>query len=391
MSPPTVLILGASFVGIAVAHRLLRLLPAEYRVVLVGPSDHLYWNVAVPRALVKDNQFLGTANSAALFQPILPGFAAHTAKPDRFEFVLGTATALDPAASTATITTAAGPRTIGYAHVVIATGARAHDDWPFKALASRADTEAALASANARVAAAQRIVVSGAGPTGVETAGELATLWKGAGKSIVLLDSGDGPLPMLPPRVRAEARRQLVRLGVDVRSNTRVVKSTPTDGGAVQLELSSGDTITADLHIPAYGLVPNTSFVPAALLDAGGGVRVSGHMRSPEVDNVWAAGDAAAVRVKTLITSVPMIDALAASLVAAVRPQSEPVKEYVDPESTNMMVVPIGGAFAAGTGILFGWKPWGLLVWLAKGRSFFVSNAPKVALGQALAGGGGKP
>ena len=388
MSPPTVLVLGASFVGIAAAHRLLRLLPAEYRVVLVSPSDHLYWNMAVPRALVKNNQFLGGAdNSAALFYPILPGFAAHAA--NRFEFVLGTATALDPAANTAAITTAAGPRSISYTHVIIATGGRAHDDWPFKALASRAATEAALSSANARIAAAERIVLSGAGPAGVETAGEIATLWKGAGKSVVLLDSADGPLPMLPPHVRAEARRQLQRLGVEVRSNTRVVKSSPTDSGGVQLELSSGDTLTADLHIPTRGLVPNTSFVPAALLDASGFVRVSGRMRSLEVENVWSAGDAAAVHVKTLMTVGPMIDALVASLVAAVLAgQPERVKEHANPESTATMLVPVGGGFAAGTGILFGWRPWGVLIWLLKGRSFFISNASKVALGQALATGG---
>ncbi|KAF8250446.1 FAD/NAD(P)-binding domain-containing protein [Wilcoxina mikolae CBS 423.85] len=379
---PTLLILGASYVGIPTAHRLLRLLPQSYKIILVNPSSHLYWNVATPRAISKSHQF--SPENAALFAPITPGFSSHPIS--RFEFVQGKATALDPNSCSVLVTTmndegvVGAERSIAYTHLIIATGAAAHDGWPFKALGSHRETKQALADVNTQIEAAKTIVLSGAGPTGVETAGEIATLWKGAEKKIYLLDSGAGPLPTLREDVRRTAQKQLQSLGVVVKANTRVVKETRRDDGRVSLELSDGESIVADVHIPTFGLTPNTAFVPEDMLDETKSVKVDTHLRSVDYDNIWVAGDAASVKRKSIMAATPMREVMVANVVAAVEGR-EVVKEHKDDETP--MIVPIGGGFAMGTGILYGWKPWGLLVWLVKGRKFFIDNAKNVALGKS--------
>ena len=76
--------------------------------------------------------------------------------------------------------------------------------------------------------------IVGAGPTGVELAGQIAELsrralganfrrFDPATARIVLLDALDTVLPSYPERLRRRARRDLERLGVEVRLGTRVV------------------------------------------------------------------------------------------------------------------------------------------------------------------------
>jgi NADH:ubiquinone reductase (H+-translocating) len=76
--------------------------------------------------------------------------------------------------------------------------------------------------------------IVGAGPTGVELAGQIAELCRRAleanfrrfdprGARIVLLDAGDSVLASYPKRLRRSARRDLERLGVEVRLGAMVV------------------------------------------------------------------------------------------------------------------------------------------------------------------------
>src|SRR6185437_8173093 len=77
--------------------------------------------------------------------------------------------------------------------------------------------------------------IVGAGPTGVEVAGQIAELSRRAlrfnfrrfeprtATRIVLLDAGDSVLASYPERLRERARRDLERLGVEVRLGARVI------------------------------------------------------------------------------------------------------------------------------------------------------------------------
>ena len=78
------------------------------------------------------------------------------------------------------------------------------------------------------------IAVVGAGPTGVEVAGQIAELSRRALKRnlrtfdpgqarVILLDAVDTVLPTFPDSLRRRAHRDLQRLGVDVRPGTKVI------------------------------------------------------------------------------------------------------------------------------------------------------------------------
>jgi NADH dehydrogenase len=78
-------------------------------------------------------------------------------------------------------------------------------------------------------------VVVGGGPTGVELAGTLAEITRGALADdfrninpkitrIVLLEAGPSVLPSYPPDLRESAKRQLEHLGVEVRVNSAVTE-----------------------------------------------------------------------------------------------------------------------------------------------------------------------
>ena len=383
--PPTILILGCSFSGLAVSHKLLRSLPADYKVVVVNPSTELYWNFASPRVVAKPDQF-----SSPVFASIVSGFSAYPAT--RFEFIQGTATSVDPAANTVTITptdnegNTAPPRTVPYTHLIVATGASAHNDWPFKPLATHAATLRAISDSQVRIEAAKTIVLSGAGATGVETAGEIATLWRGKGKKVILISSADQVLPGLRADVAAEAAKQLRSLNVELKLGTRVTAEKPDANGATELTLANGETINADLHIPTFGLTPNTSFLPADLLDETRSVKVKPSMQSPVHANIWATGDAAGVREKKNLTAKIMGEITVHNVLATVEGKgAETFKEYK--QEPTPIVVPIGGGFAMGTGLLGSWRVWGFVVWLLKGRGFFLGSLKSVAAGKTYAGG----
>jgi NADH:quinone reductase (non-electrogenic) len=90
--------------------------------------------------------------------------------------------------------------------------------------------------------------VVGAGPTGVELAGQIAELSRRALKNnyrtfdpaqarIVLLDAVDTVLPPFPESLQRRAHRSLERLGVEVRLRTRVIG---VDLEGLDIETSDG-------------------------------------------------------------------------------------------------------------------------------------------------------
>jgi NADH dehydrogenase len=106
--------------------------------------------------------------------------------------------------------------------------------------------------------------VVGAGPTGVELAGQVAELSRRALKKnyrvcdpaaarVVLLDAADTVLPSFPEVLRRRARRDLERLGIELRLGTRV---TGVDATGLDVEDRDGATgrIEAQTKIWAAGV-----------------------------------------------------------------------------------------------------------------------------------------
>lgn len=144
-------------------------------------------------------------------------------------------------------------------------------------------------------------VVVGAGPTGVEMAGALAEIARHAMAKdfrhidprrarVVLLEGVDRVLPTYPPSLSARAARQLQRLGVEMRTSTRV---TGVDETGVQL---GSERLLARTVVWAAGVqaspVAKLLGVP---LDRAGRVRVGADLLVPGRDDAFVVGDLAAL------------------------------------------------------------------------------------------------
>ena len=216
------------------------------------------------------------------------------------------------------VQTAAGP--ISYDYLVIATGAThsyfGHDEWAqfapgLKGIedATRIRRRILLAFEHAELAheeaERQRLltfVIVGGGATGVEMAGAIAEVARQTlandfrridprSSRIILLEAGPRLLPTLTEDLSRYAERALARMGVDVRTSTRV---TGCDRRGVALD---HDRIDAGAVIWAAGVVAS----PAAIwLDAerdhAGRVRVLPDLSIPEHPEIFVIGDAAAVQ-----------------------------------------------------------------------------------------------
>ena len=85
--------------------------------------------------------------------------------------------------------------------------------------------------------------------------------------------------------------KDLRNLKVDVKVNAKVTNSTKTAYGQQDLTFSSGEKLTSDMYIPAFGVIPNSSYIPEKFLDSNGFVRVDEYLRVQGARTAWAIGD----------------------------------------------------------------------------------------------------
>ncbi|KAI9861381.1 MAG: hypothetical protein M1813_005278 [Trichoglossum hirsutum] len=386
MSKKSVVVLGASYAGLTVAHKLLKHTypkAQNFKVVLVSPSNHFFWNMASPRGIIP-----GLFADDRLFQSFLPGFEKYPK--ESFEFVEGAASAVDVEKKVVSVKANDGsPQTLRYDMLVIATGASSTEHLPFKQDGSHKDTLDRLHALQKRVAEASSIVVGGGGATGVETAGELGFEYFGKGKWITLITNDTHVLPSLREDVGAFAEKELRRLGVRITTNAKVTAARPYGETQTELHLSDGSTLLTDLYIPTTGVHPNTSFLPPDLLNpTTHDVLTDTHLRvlSTPPNTVFAAGDCIGIETKQVKHAEDQAVHLAANLDAlllagAGSAAGKTMKEYV-PSTTQMIAVTLGRS--KGTGLIASWRVWSWLVWWLKGRWMGTDKLERMAGGQRL-------
>ncbi len=146
------------------------------------------------------------------------------------------------------------------------------------------------------------IVVVGGGPTGVELAGAFAELTRRVLKRdfrridprqarVVLTEAGPRLLTQFSERLSAKATARLTRLGVEVRTSTRVKTI-----GEGYLQFAGGERIESANIIWAAGVAANPiTRLLGAELDRAGRVRVNPDLSVPGHPEVFAIGDLALV------------------------------------------------------------------------------------------------
>ncbi|KAM0448295.1 hypothetical protein ACHAQK_000276 [Fusarium lateritium] len=373
----TVVILGAGWAGLPLAHKLLKhTVPKvpDLKVILVSPNSHFFWNVAATRGIIPD-----AIPDHQLFLPIKPGFDQYPS--ENFEFILGKADGIDADSNKVHITSNDNiGRDINYDELVIATGSRLASGLPLKPVGSHQDTMSAWKQLKSQVGDAKSIVVAGAGATGTEVAGELAARY-GPSKDVSLIISGEQPLEGALGSVRASAERDLKTLGVKLIYKTRVneVNKSP-NGQSTELRLSNGTTLTTDLYLPLHGIKLNTSFVPRAFLDSSGNIKLDIKMRLAGTKNIWGIGDVGNIDPKQLTITDNQIIHLATALDGTLTGQKD-IKAY-EPAEKKMIFVSLGKKYA--TGQIGNWRLFSFLVSYVKGRRLFVDTAEGYVGGKHL-------
>ncbi|MGB8957315.1 MAG: NAD(P)/FAD-dependent oxidoreductase [Tumebacillaceae bacterium] len=143
-----------------------------------------------------------------------------------------------------------------------------------------------------------RILVGGAGLTGVELCGELAEwLPELAAKygvtreqiELINLEAAPTILPMLDEELRQNAENVLKSKGVQLRTGTAIVKVNPN-----QVELKTGEVLDARTIIWTGGVRANPLIKEAGFdVDNKGRAKVNEFLQSVEFPNVFVIGDSA--------------------------------------------------------------------------------------------------
>jgi NADH dehydrogenase len=240
--------------------------------------------------------------------------------------ILGEATGIDPEERMVLVSDG-GP--IAYDTLIVATGAHhsyfGHEDWAplapglktledateirrriliaFEAAEREADEE--------RRRAWMTFVLVGGGPTGVELAGSLGEIARDtlrrdfraidpAEARILLVEALDRILPTYPPDRSASAKRQLERLGVEVRLGNRVIA---IDEAAVTVSIGEGDEAATDriatrtvlwgAGVVASSFVRRVAEATGAPTDRNGRILVEPDLTIPGHPEIFVVGDAA--------------------------------------------------------------------------------------------------
>src|SRR5580692_1009416 len=270
---PTVVVVGGGYGGTAVA----KALDETSEVVLVEPKDAFMHNIAALRALV-DPTWL-----PKIFLPYAGLLTNGRVVRDR-------AVVVDPHR----VVTASGEE-ITADYVVLASGSK----YPFPAKTDLVDTHHAqeqVRRAHQALTQADRVLLVGAGPVGIELAGEIRHVWPD--KSIVLLDVADeilgGPYK---PELKAELRRQLLEIRVELILGSPLRQALPTEPGELgtfAVTTESGTDVVADIWFRCYGVVPNGDYLGDALESArrsDGFIEVGPTLQVAGQTTVFAIGD----------------------------------------------------------------------------------------------------
>ena len=301
---PRVVIVGAGFAGLFAARALRR---APVQVTVVDARNH---HLFQPLLYQVATAALNPSDISAPIRSVLRGQR-------NAEVWLGEVTGVEPGVRRIRL---GDGRELSYDHLIVATGAThsylGHDDWESFAPGLKTIEDAveirrrillAFERAEHEVDPVARralltFVVVGGGPTGVELAGALAEIARHTlaadfrridpeSSRVVLVEAAPDVLPAYAPPLRSSARRQLERLGVEVRIGARV---TAIDSGGVNV---GGERIASRTVLWGAGVSASPlGRALGAAVDRAGRVEVLPDLTLPGHPEISVVGDLAAVR-----------------------------------------------------------------------------------------------
>ncbi|MEV4256205.1 FAD-dependent oxidoreductase [Spirillospora sp. NPDC049652] len=313
----TVVVVGGGYGGAAAA----KALDGHADVVLVEPRDAFVHSAGSLRALVRPDW---APNMFFRYDRLL----------SRGRVVRDRAASVDAAG----VTLESGER-IGAGHIVLASGsgypypAKTRTDVAAEALAQLRDTHRELAGA-------ARVLITGAGPVGLELAGEIKAVWPD--KQVTIVDPAERIVPGFDDAMRADLHRQLDERGIELRLGTRLSAEPPVEPGLARTFTVDG--ITADIWFRAYGVAVRTPRLDGGLEAArtpAGRIRVTGTLNVEGFPNVYALGDVTDLaEAKMAGYAMKHAEVVAANIAARLRGE-EPSATYA-PSPIPTVLLPLG-------------------------------------------------
>jgi NADH dehydrogenase len=314
-----VLILGGGFAGVGAAQKLKS---SDVEVVLVDKHDYHTFQPLLYQLAT------GLLETTAVGHSLRDLLAHH----DNTTIHKASVTAVDPDGRTVSFEEIAP---ISYDYLVFGLGAEvnffgtsgaAEHAFPMYTLADAVRLkdhlldrwEAADRDPSIVAEGALNVVVVGGGPTGVETAGAIAELYRGdlakdyGGVSekdaeVTLVEAGPELFPMFKPKLREYTAKALADRTVEVLTGTAVASVSPT-----QVTLKSGDVLRAHTLVWGAGLQGN-ALVPSLGLELqrGNRIGVGPDLTLPGHPEVFVVGDVAAITDSKTNTVLPQLGSVA--------------------------------------------------------------------------------
>ncbi|MBA3743861.1 NAD(P)/FAD-dependent oxidoreductase [Sporichthya sp.] len=383
---------------------------APHRVVIIGSGfGGLFAAKHLKKSPVEVTLIARTAHH--LFQPLLyqvatgvlsegeiaPATREILRRQKNAQVLLGDVTGIDLAAKTVTSTSPLGTATFGYDSLIVAAGAGqsyfGNDQFADFAPGMKSIDDALelrgrifgvfeLAELTKDPAMAKKLltfVVVGAGPTGVEMAGQIAELSRRtlhrdfrnidpSQARIVLLDAAPNVLGSFGDKLSKAARGRLEEMGVDVQLHLKVVD---VDGEGVTVEDKAGNRRRIDSYckvwaagVAASPLGKQLAEQSGAELDRAGRIKVQPDLTLPGHPEVYVLGDMATLNDYPGVAQVAMQGAKHAAKQLTARLEGQPAdKAFRYFDKGNMATVSRFYAVAAiGPLRLKGFIAW--LMWL---------------------------
>jgi NADH dehydrogenase len=305
-----VVIVGGGFGGLQAA---LHLKSADVEITLVDRRNfHLFQPLAYQVAT-------GALAAGEVCYPLRAIFRGE----DRVRVMLAEATGFDLEQRTVALRTATGAETLSYDTLIVGGGSKynyfGHPEWQehaaelkslegalhIRAQILRAFEAAELAETEQERDHQLTFVVVGAGPTGVEMAGQIAEIARDTRRDfrnidtsktkVLLVEAGDRVLAAFPSKLSAKAEKSLIGLGVTPRLNA-MVTNIDAEGVSIGDEHISSATVIWAAGVLAAGVSSVLAEASGGETDRVGRLLVEPDLSVPGHPEVLALGDMVQVR-----------------------------------------------------------------------------------------------
>jgi len=279
----SVIIVGGGAGGVSVARDIAKLGGASVAITVIDRQNYMDWALASPRMLAQPDDI----EKHGYCMP-LDKVCQHVAgKHGNIRFRQGAVSKISPKSVTLSDGTL-----IEADAIVVAIGGQYASGAPWKPLEDQTTKETRIAGfrrLHKQLAAAQSILVAGAGPTGVEVAGELKAAFPDC--RIVMVGS---LLPNSPTSIRIRMKAALEGMGVVVQEGRVDATAPDSDGNVTTREGGVIENITVVLNAAGFIFKGKELADDALLVDVNerGQFSCRPTLQLKSVDTVFCCGDA---------------------------------------------------------------------------------------------------